>query len=82
VKPLKGTAHYTLEEAENIISALVDHVDAQLVMALSFFLGLRPGEIAGLKWEDFDETQFISAVLSSVASLAPVRRQSLRQHCR
>jgi len=54
VKPPKGTAHYTLEEAENIISALVDHVDAQLVMALSFFLGLRPGEIAGLKWEDFD----------------------------
>jgi integrase len=54
VKPPKGTAHYTLEEAENIISALVDHVDAQLVMALSFFLGLRPGEIAALKWEDFD----------------------------
>jgi integrase len=55
VKPPKGTAHYTLEEAENIISALVEHVDAQLVVALSFFLGLRPGEIAALKWEDFDE---------------------------
>ena len=54
VKPPKGTAHYTLEEAENIISALVDHVDAQLAVALSFFLGLRPGEIAALKWEDFD----------------------------
>ncbi len=54
VKPPKGTAHYTLEEAENIISALIDHVDAQLVIALSFFLGLRPGETAGLKWEDFD----------------------------
>jgi integrase len=50
----KTTAHYTLEEAENIISALVDHVDCQLIMALSCFLGLRPGEIAGLKWEDFD----------------------------
>jgi integrase len=49
------TQHYTLEEVENIISALVDHVDAQLVMALSCFLGLRPGEIAALRWEDFDK---------------------------
>ncbi|MBI3476678.1 MAG: hypothetical protein HY010_13175 [Acidobacteria bacterium] len=49
------TKHYTLEEAENIISALVDHVDCQLVMALSCFLGLRPGEIAALRWEDFDK---------------------------
>src|SRR5450759_2843021 len=47
------TKHYTLEEAENIISALVDHVDCQLVMALSCFLALRPGEIAALRWEDF-----------------------------
>lgn len=50
----KTTKHYTLEEAENIISALVDHVDAQFVMALSCFLALRPGEIAALRWEDFD----------------------------
>jgi integrase len=50
----KSTKHYTLEEAEDIISALVDHVDAQLVMALSCFLALRPGEIAALRWEDFD----------------------------
>jgi integrase len=49
-----GTKHYTLVEAEDIISALVDHVDCQLVMALSCFLGLRPGEIAALRWEDFD----------------------------
>lgn len=48
------TAHYTLEEAENIVTALVDHVDAQLMVCLSFFVGLRPGEIQGLRWEDFD----------------------------
>jgi integrase len=48
------TQHYTLEEAEDIISALVEHVDCQLVLALSCFLALRPGEIAALKWEDFD----------------------------
>ena len=49
------TPHYTVEEAENIISALVDRVDCQLIMALACFLGLRPGEIAALRWEDFDE---------------------------
>lgn len=50
----KQTSHYTLEEAENIISALVSRVDCQLMIALSFFAGLRPSEIAGLRWEDFD----------------------------
>jgi integrase len=50
----KPTTHYTLEEAEDIISALVECVDCQLIIALSFFAGLRPSEIAGLKWEDFD----------------------------
>jgi integrase len=49
------TKHYTLEEAEDIISALVEHVDCQLIIAFAFFLGLRPGEIQGLKWEDIDE---------------------------
>lgn len=53
-KESEQTQHYTLEEVEDIISALVDHVDAQLVMVLSCFLGLRPGEIAALRWEDFD----------------------------
>jgi integrase len=50
------TEHYTLEEAEDMISALVDHVDCQLILALSCFLGLRPGEIAALRWEDFDSS--------------------------
>jgi integrase len=48
------TGSYTLEEIENIITALVDHVDCQLIMALSFFLGLRRGEIQGLQWGDID----------------------------
>jgi integrase len=51
-------SHYTLEQAENIMSALVDHVDAQLIFALSFFAGLRPGEINALDWTDFD-TEFV-----------------------
>jgi integrase len=48
------TLHYTLEEAENLISALVTHVDCQLVLSLCCFLGLRPSEVAALRWEDFD----------------------------
>lgn len=48
------TKHYTLDEAEDMISALVDHVDCQLMLALSCFLALRPNEIAGVRWEDFD----------------------------
>src|SRR5580704_2825076 len=48
------TKSYTLEEMENVISALVDRVDAQLVMALSF-CGLRKGEIWGLQWSDVDD---------------------------
>jgi integrase len=49
-----ATLHYTLPEVEDIITSLVEHVDCQLVMALACFLGLRPGEIAALRWEDFD----------------------------
>jgi integrase len=54
VKAPGDTPHYTLEEVENMISALVDRVDCQLVIAFSFFVGLRPSEVAGLKWEDID----------------------------
>lgn len=49
------TQSYTLEEIENVISALVDHVECQLIMALAFFLGLRKGEIQGLQWGDIDD---------------------------
>ncbi len=48
------TKVYTLEEIENVITALVHRVDAQLVMALSFFAGLRKGEIQGLQHSDID----------------------------
>lgn len=50
----EDTEHYTMEDAENLISALVDHVDAQLVLALACFLGLGPAEIGGLQWGDCD----------------------------
>lgn len=48
------TKSYTLEEIENVISALVEYLDCQLIMALTFFMGLRKGEILGLRWADID----------------------------
>ena len=38
-----------------MITALFGHPDCQLVLALACFEGLRPGEIAALKWADVDE---------------------------
>jgi len=74
------TPHYTLEEAEELISALVDHVDCQLILALSSFLGLRPGEIAALKWEDFDADSL--ACPPFCCSRACGRSQDNREHSR
>jgi integrase len=53
-KVCAGTDHYLLGEAEDVMNALVSRVDAQAVFALAFWLGLRPAEIAGLKWNDVD----------------------------
>lgn len=53
-RPAK-TGHYSLQEALSILAVLSDYVECQLVMALAFFWGLRPGEIRGLRWEDFCE---------------------------
>jgi len=48
------TQHYTREESEDLVSALVDHVDAQLVLSLGCFVALGPAEIQGLQWGDID----------------------------
>jgi integrase len=49
------TQHYTREESEDLVSALVGHVDAQLVLSLACFLALGPAEIRGLEWRDVDK---------------------------
>jgi integrase len=87
-KATMPTQHYTLEETENIISALAGDAEAQSVMALSCFMGLRPSEIAGLDWSDVTESAihirraFVRGIIGptktpeSVASLplvAPVK---------
>jgi len=52
--PKGETGHYSLEEIENIITALVGCVECQLIMALAYFFGLRRGEIQALQWGDVD----------------------------
>jgi integrase len=51
----EDTPHYTREQSEDLVSALVDHVDCQLVLSLACFLALGPAEIQGLRWEDVDK---------------------------
>jgi integrase len=46
------TAHYTPAEAQKILVALEDRLDAQVVFALGFYCGLRPGEINALTFSD------------------------------
>jgi integrase len=53
-KKPEATQAYTLEQAEAISSALTDYPPAQLVFCLAAFMGLRPGEISALKWQDID----------------------------
>jgi integrase len=53
-RPPGPTHAYTLDEAEDIVTALFGNTQAQLVFALACFLGLRPGEISGLQWSDIE----------------------------
>ena len=52
-KETKPTGHYTLAEVKEALGLLAPDPKAQVAFGLSFFLALRPGELAGLKWEDF-----------------------------
>ena len=71
----EGTHAYTLDEAETISNALIDHPPCQLVFCLATFLGLRPGEISALQWDDVGVDAeglrgLMSAVLRGVELLA------------
>jgi integrase len=76
-----ATKHYTPEEADRILLALKDHVNAQLAFQLACYCGLIPGEISGLKWEDGEgdvfhiQRAFVRGVLDvpkTLARIAPV----------
>jgi integrase len=51
-RPPGKTTFYSLDEAKAVINSLAHRTDAQLAVSLSFFCGMRAGEIRGLKWED------------------------------
>jgi len=68
------TRHYSLEEAETIVSALVDHPQEQLIFCLATFAGLRPGEIAGLQWSDIEESEELEIGGSTWRGWLHVRR--------
>jgi integrase len=54
-QPVPPTQSYSVRELEDMISALVDSPQAQLVIALCGFLGTRPSECAALQWSDIDQ---------------------------
>lgn len=70
VKKSDATHAYTLEEAEAISNALIDNPPAQLVFCLAAFLGLRPGEVSALKWDDIE--------LSAAGDWINIRRAAWR----
>jgi len=69
---------YTLAEIEDIISALASRVDCQLVMAFGFFLGMRPSEVFGLRWEDFGERLATDGTKAFREKTVSIRRAVVR----
>jgi len=54
MKPPKDYEAYSPREVEDLISALADRPDLQLLITLQAYLGLRPSECAGLAWDCVD----------------------------
>ena len=48
------TVAYTEDEVMVIIAALEGDPLAQLACGLAYYCGLRPSELASLRWDDFD----------------------------
>ena len=86
---------FPLTTGGSILGILADRqadtpVDAQAVMALAFFVGLRPGEIQGLRWEDLTDgwVHVRRAVVRSIdgetktsGSVAALLRTLARENC-
>jgi len=70
------TVAYTLEQSIAILRALSQRIDAALVFSLAAFLGLRPSEIAGLRWENIDDDQLHvnQAVVRGVAGATKTKK--------
>lgn len=53
------TIAYSLEEIRTILAALSADKLAQIAVALAAYAGLRPSEIAGLRWEDIQADHIV-----------------------
>src|ERR1022692_4709776 len=73
-----ATRHTQIPQAVHQQIVLL-HPQCQLIMALSFFAGLRRGEIAGLQWNDLDD-QFIHVRRAVGAGIVgtPKTKKSIR----
>jgi len=67
---------YTIEETVAVLKAL-ERADARLVWVLSSVMGLRPSEIAGLKWTDIDD-EWIHVRRAAPYGLAPVKDEETK----
>jgi integrase len=54
MKPPKPAEAYSLREVEDLVTALKDRPDMQLLVTLQAHLGLRPSECQGLAWDCVD----------------------------
>jgi integrase len=54
MKPPKKAEAYSQRQVEDLISALSERPDMQLLISLQGYLGLRPGECEGLAWDCVD----------------------------
>jgi integrase len=61
----KPTEIYSLSEAQEILDALAEQPICQVIVAFGFFMGLRPSEIAGLRWEDVKDAEEWKSVSSA-----------------
>jgi integrase len=52
----KETGFYSVEDVGKMLTLLAN-IQAQAVVALAFGSGLRKGEIAGLRWEDYESME-------------------------
>lgn len=65
---------FTVKDTEAILRAAEQLAPAMVIpLAVGFFAGLRPGEVAGLKWEDIDHAQHFIRVRPEVSKVRRTR---------
>jgi integrase len=55
VRKPKEQKFYSIDQARALLKALEPRPEAKLIFCLSYFMGLRPSEVFGLRFEDFKD---------------------------